>query len=148
MWEVTMDTPGLMQSNKRVCLSFKRRGSCGVVVMRYSCYANGFWFDSHLANFTFLTFFQAHVLPLRVLGLRIRIGQGYVRVKVRFGVCLFTFTSIIPSLMHFHHALLLCHRQRIHKFSNFKINRRIHSHCLICADFVRMQKYPVLECQL
>ena len=33
-------------SNKRVSLSFKWRGSRGVAVMRYSCYANGFQFDS------------------------------------------------------------------------------------------------------
>jgi len=35
--------------------------------MRYGCYANGFQFDSHLADFLFfLYFFQAYVLPLEV----------------------------------------------------------------------------------
>jgi len=70
--EVTTDTPGLTQlnSNKKVSLSLKRRGSRhGVTVMHRGCYANGFQFDSHLANFNlnfFFTFFQAYVLPLRV----------------------------------------------------------------------------------
>ena len=50
--------------------------------MRYSCYANGFRFDSPLANFRFFfTFFQAYMLPL---GVRVRIR---VRFKVR--PCLF-----------------------------------------------------------
>jgi len=31
--EVTIDTPSLTQSNKRVSLSFKRRGSHGVAVI-------------------------------------------------------------------------------------------------------------------
>jgi len=36
--------------------------------MHYSCYANGFRFDSHLADFTFFffTFYQDYVLPLQV----------------------------------------------------------------------------------
>ena len=45
----------------RVSLSFKRCGSRGVVVRRYSYYANGFRFDSHLADFCvvcFLYFFS------------------------------------------------------------------------------------------
>jgi len=37
------------------------------MVMRHSCYANGFQFGSHLADFNFFnTFFQAYVLPLQV----------------------------------------------------------------------------------
>jgi len=39
------------------------------------------------------------------------------------------FGSFLPSLLHSHHALLLHHRWRINKFSNFKIYRHIHSHC-------------------
>jgi len=50
----------------RVSLSFKWRGSHGVAVMHYSCYANGFQFDFHLTDFTFFSFFQAYVLLLRV----------------------------------------------------------------------------------
>jgi len=51
-------------SNKRVGLSFKRRGSSGVAVLRYSWYANGFRFDSHLADLTF--FFLYFFSGLRV----------------------------------------------------------------------------------
>jgi len=45
-------------SIKRVTLSFKRHGSRSVAFMRYGCYgyANGLWFDSHLADFRFLFF--------------------------------------------------------------------------------------------
>jgi len=68
--EVTMDLIRLAwcNSNKRVTLSFKQRGSRSVAVMRHGCYANGFCFDSHLVNFTFFffTFFQVYVLPLQV----------------------------------------------------------------------------------
>jgi len=35
------------------------------------------------------------------------------------------FTSFLPSLLHSHRALLLCHRWRMNKFSNFKTRRRI-----------------------
>ena len=79
---MTTDTPGLTQSNERVSLSFKRCGCRDVAVLHYGGYANGFQFESHLADF-FLTFFQAHVLPLRV------------RAPVRF--YLFTFTSFLPA---------------------------------------------------
>jgi len=35
--------------------------------MRHGYYANGFWFDSHLADFILIfCFFQAYVLPLQV----------------------------------------------------------------------------------
>jgi len=40
------------------------------------------------------------------------------------------FTLFRPSLLHSRHALLLRHRWRINTFSNFKIHRRIYSHCL------------------
>ena len=50
-------------SNKRVSLSFKRRGSRGAAVRRYNCYSNGFKFTSHLADF-FKTFCQAYVFYL------------------------------------------------------------------------------------
>ena len=45
----------LLNSNKRVSLSFKQRGSRGVMVRRYSCYGNGFRFDSQLADFSFFS---------------------------------------------------------------------------------------------
>jgi len=43
--------------------------------MRDGCYANGFWFDSHIADFTlfFFTFCQAYVLTLRV-SVRLALG--------------------------------------------------------------------------
>jgi len=48
--------------------------------MRHGCYANGFRFDSHLADFICFYFFQAYVLPLWVsvrLALRLlRVGLG------------------------------------------------------------------------
>jgi len=37
----------------------------------------------------------------------------------------FTFTLFLPSLLRSRRALLLCHRWRMNKFSNFKIHRRI-----------------------
>ena len=40
-------------SNKIVSLSFKQQASCSLGVMRYGCYANGFRFNSHLADFQF-----------------------------------------------------------------------------------------------
>ena len=43
-------------SNKRVSLSFKWRGSCSLGVMRYGYYANDFQFNSHLADFRFFFF--------------------------------------------------------------------------------------------
>jgi len=52
--------------------------------MRYGCYADGFRFDSHLADFRFVfffTFFQAWVLRLGVsvrLGLRLGLGLGFI----------------------------------------------------------------------
>jgi len=57
---VTTDTPGLTNSNKRVSLSFKLHGFHGVAVGHYGCYASGFRFDFHFANFTrfFLYFFS------------------------------------------------------------------------------------------
>ena len=78
--EVTTDTPGLTQSNKKVSLSLKQRGSRSLGVIRYSyycMYANGFQFDSHLADFTFVffNFFQAYVLHLQV---SVRLGIFYV----------------------------------------------------------------------
>ena len=44
------------------------------MVMRYSYYANGFWFDSHLADFGFV-FFLSFFSGLRViLGVSVRLG--------------------------------------------------------------------------
>ena len=43
--------------------------SRGVMVMRHSCYAKRFRFESHLGDFIFFVYFfyfQAYVLPLRV----------------------------------------------------------------------------------
>jgi len=111
-----------VRSNKRVGLSFKWHGSYSLGVMRYGCYANGFRFNSHLADFCFFffTFFQTYVLPLRA------------SVRIRLGLSLsFMLSSFLPSLLHSCCALLLCHRWRMNKFSNFKIHRRIYSHCLI-----------------
>ena len=47
-------------SNDKVSLSFKLHGMHSVTVMRYGNYANGFRFESHLANFRFFffTFFR------------------------------------------------------------------------------------------
>ena len=56
------------------------------------------------------------------------IGQPQLRLGLRLGLrFIFTFTSFLPSLLHSHHALLLCCRcwWRIHKISDFKIHRRI-----------------------
>jgi len=62
--------------DKRVTLSFKWRASRGVAVRRYAYYANGFRFDSHLADFTFfVSFFQAYVLPSRVSVVRLGLGS-------------------------------------------------------------------------
>ena len=58
-----MDTPSLTQSNKKVSLSFKRCVSHGVAAMRYCSYANGFWFDSHLADFPLLFLFSGLHVP-------------------------------------------------------------------------------------
>jgi len=63
--------------------------------------------------FFFLIFFQAYVLP-----------QGYV-----LGLSLM-FTAFLPSLLHYHRALLSCHRWRMNKYSNFKIHGYIYTYCL------------------
>jgi len=39
--------------NERVSFSSKLRGSYSVIFTRYAFYANGFWFESHLAHFPF-----------------------------------------------------------------------------------------------
>jgi len=45
--------------------------------MRYGCYANGFRFDYHFADFTFLElFFRLNVLPLRLALRKARLGLG------------------------------------------------------------------------
>jgi len=65
--------------------------------MRYNCYANGFQFDSHLADFYlfFFTYFQAYLLPLRV--------------SVRLGLWLgFTFYVYFVSTSTKPTALSLC----------------------------------------
>jgi len=64
----------------------------------------------------------------------LRLGVS-VRLRLQLGVRLglglsFTFSSFLPSLLHSHRALLLRHRWRMNKFSNFKIHKHIHSHCL------------------
>jgi len=49
-------------TKKKVTLSGKRRPARDVTVLCYGCYANGFRFDSHLADFRFVFFlclFQA-----------------------------------------------------------------------------------------
>jgi len=53
--------------------------------MHYGYYANGFWFNSHLADlhFSFLYFFQAYVLRLEVsvplgLGQQLGLGLGFI----------------------------------------------------------------------
>ena len=46
----------LMNSNNIVSFSGKRHTARSVTVMRYDCYANGFRFDSHLADFRFVFF--------------------------------------------------------------------------------------------
>jgi len=43
---------------ERVSLSFKQCGSYSVVVLCYDDNANGFGFDSHLADITFFSFFR------------------------------------------------------------------------------------------
>ena len=48
-----------IQTKKKVTFSGKRRPACGVKVMCYGCYANGFRLDSHLADFCFVVFFFA-----------------------------------------------------------------------------------------
>ena len=40
----------------KVTLSGKRCPACGETVMCYRCYANGFQFDSHLADFCLVFF--------------------------------------------------------------------------------------------
>jgi len=40
-------------------------------------------------------------------------------------------SNLLPSLLHSRCALLLCHRWHMNKFFNFKIRRRIYSHCLL-----------------
>ena len=44
-------------TKKKVTLSRKRHPACGATVMCYGCYANGFWFESHLADFNFVLLF-------------------------------------------------------------------------------------------
>jgi len=46
--------------------------------MRYGCYANGFWFDFHLADFTF---FQTYVLPQHatLLVINLTVAGGHMR---------------------------------------------------------------------
>jgi len=52
-------TEHILQNKNLVCSQWGQRvslcGSHSVAVMRYSCYANGFRFDSHLVNFTFFS---------------------------------------------------------------------------------------------
>ena len=43
--------------------------------MRYGCYANGFRFNYHLANFFFFLYFQVYVLPL---GVSVRVSVSLV----------------------------------------------------------------------
>ena len=88
------------------------------------------------------------------VGIRLALAQGYVRVSYasgqlcsRLGLGLelwlglgfqglsFTFTSFLPSQLHSRLVLLLCHRWRMNKFSNFKIHRCIYSHCLQIIHF-------------
>jgi len=46
-------------------------------------YANGFWFDSHLADYLFFfTFFQTCVLPS---GIVLGLGYGYLSIRLRIG---------------------------------------------------------------
>jgi len=63
------------------------------------------------------------------LGVSVRLGLG-LRLGLRLGLS-FTFSSFLISLLHSSHMLLLHHRWRMNKFSNFKIHRHICSHCHI-----------------
>ena len=49
---------------KKVTLLGKHSPARCVMVMCYGCYANGFWFDSHVAEFRFF-FFAFLQAPLR-----------------------------------------------------------------------------------
>ena len=47
----------------------------------------------------------------------LRLGLGFI----------FYITLFLPNLLHSCHGLLLCHKWRMNKFSNFKIHRRIYT---------------------
>jgi len=60
--------------------------------MRYGYCANGFRFDSHLADFRFVlfffTFFQAYKIPLGVsVRLGLRLGLGFNAINHKFSNC-------------------------------------------------------------
>jgi len=50
---------GMTQYKDKVTLSGKRCPDCDVMVRCYDCFANGFQFDSRLADFPFVFFFFA-----------------------------------------------------------------------------------------
>ena len=54
-----------IQRKRLFCLSRKRCPARGVTVRCYGCYANGFRFDSHLADFHFVFFLYFFQAPLR-----------------------------------------------------------------------------------
>jgi len=66
-----------------VSLSGKRHAARSVTAMRFGCYANGFRFNSHLANFPLVFFFIFFRLKVLCLGVSVRLG---LRLRLRLGL--------------------------------------------------------------